>query len=148
MGPVGTAGYVLVATLAVEAVILGALAGAILWAVGVRLLWAAPVAAGAFLVVTVLLGSYRLEPAAVYGIPLVMLTFLTAWLIARYVERRAKWPRIWAMLAALGGAILVGFLWLLQSRLGLWTPVATALVADVCLIALLFIHRSRKAIAQ
>jgi len=105
MGPVGTAGYVLVAALAVEAVIIGALAGAILWAVGARLMWGSPV-----------------------GIPLVMLTFLTAWLIARYVERR--------------------FLWLLQSRLGLWTPVATALVADVCLIAFLFVHRSRKAIAQ
>ena len=128
MGPVGTAGYVLVAALAVEAVIIGALAGAILWAVGARLVWGSPVAAGAFLVATVLLDSYRLEPAAGYGIPLVMLTFLTAWLIARYVERR--------------------FLWLLQSRLGLWTPVATALVADVCLIAFLFVHRSRKAIAQ
>ena len=118
MAPVAAAAYVMVAALAVQAVAFGTLGGALAWAIGARLLWAGPLAAGAFLAATVLLGSYRLEPA-----------------IARFLETGAKWRRIWAALAALGGGFLVGFLWLLQSRLGLWTPVSTAIVADACLIA-------------
>jgi hypothetical protein len=135
MAPVAAAAYVMVAALAVQAVAFGALGGALAWAIGARLLWAGPLAAGAFLAATVLLGSYRLEPAALYGIPLLTLTFLVSWLIARFLETGGKWRRIWATPAALGGGFLVGFLWLLQSRLGLWTPVSTALVADACLIA-------------
>jgi hypothetical protein len=125
----------MVAALAVQAVAFGAFGGALAWAIRARLLWAGPLAAGAFLAATVLLGPYRLEPAAVYGIPLVSLTFLLSWLIARFLETGAKWRRIWATLAALGGGLLVGYLWLFQARLGLWTPVSTALVADAGLLA-------------
>jgi len=79
MAPVAAAAYMMVAALAVQAVAFGALGGALAWAIGARLLWAGPLAAGAFLAATVLLGSYRLEPAALYGIPLLTLTFLVSW---------------------------------------------------------------------
>jgi len=68
------------------------------------------------------------------GALFVILTFLVSWLIARFLETGAKWQRIWATLAALGGGLLVGYVWLFQARLGLWTPVSTAIVADGCLI--------------
>jgi hypothetical protein len=146
MEPVGAAGYVMVAAAAVLAVILGAFAGAIAWAVRCSLFWAALLAAGAYLAIEVLLGSASLAPAAVIGIPPLILTLLTSWLTARYLEARARFRHISATLVALGFTLLLGFLWGFSFRLGLWAPVSLALVADACLIVLFC--RSRKEIAQ
>ena len=41
-----------------------------------------------------------------------ILTFLTVWLTARALEARAKWRHIWATLAALGCALVVGVVYL------------------------------------
>lgn len=97
MGPVGTAGYVLVAALAVEAVFFGAVGGAVAWAVRAGLLW--------------------LEAAVVIGMPALVPTFLAAWSTARYLEIRKRWRRPWATLVALVGAMIVGFLCLRLYRL-------------------------------
>src|SRR3954447_25395146 len=134
MAPVGTAGYVMVAALAVQAVLFGAFGGAIAWAIRAGLLWGGLLTAASFLAAAVPLGFYRLEPAVLYGMPLMTLTFLTAWLSARSLETRAAWRRVWAALAGLAAAVVVGFLWLLPSRLDLWAPVWLALGADVGLV--------------
>jgi len=125
MAPVGTAGYVFVATIAVFAVFLGACAGAAAWAVRSSLRWAGLVAAAGFLAATVLLGSYTLTAAAILGGPPLILTFLTSWLTARYLERRARWRHIWATLVGLGCAVLLGFLYLRLLGLALGFPGAT-----------------------
>ena len=65
MGPVGAAGLVMVAAAAVLAVILGAFAGAIAWAIQRGLLWAGLLAAGAYLAIEVVLGSAAPVPALV-----------------------------------------------------------------------------------
>ena len=142
MGPVGAAGLVMIAAAAVLAVILGAFAGAIAWAVQRGLLWAGLLAAAGYLATEVLLGSASPVPALVIGMPPLILALLTSWLTARYLEARARFRRIWATLVALGCALLLGFLWGFSFRLGVWVAVALALAADACLIVLLY--RSRK----
>lgn len=146
MEPVAVAGYVMVAAAAVLAGMVGAFGGAIAWAVNGSLLWGGLLATGGYLAATVLLGSARLGPAAVVGIPPLILTLLTSWLIASYLEARTRLRHIWATVVALGCALLLGFLWGFLFRLGLWTPVSVALAADVCLGLLLY--RSRKAVGQ
>src|SRR5688500_7892548 len=137
MEPLAIAGYVSVVSNAVLGVTLGALGGAIAWALQRNFLWVVLLAAGGYLATTVLLGSSRLAASAIIGIPPLAMTVLAAWLTARYLETRPGFPRLWATLVALGSALLLGFLWLFLFRLGLRTPVSVALAADVCLIALL-----------
>jgi hypothetical protein len=146
MEPVGVGGYVIVAAATVLGAILGALAGAIAWAVQRSLLLFFLLVAAGYFAETVLLGSAGLAPAAVIGIPPLILTLLTSWLTARYLEAHARFRRIWAALAALGCALLLGFLWGFSLRLGLSAAVSLALTADACLFVLFF--RSRKANAQ
>jgi len=110
MAPVAAAGFVLVAALLVNAALVGAVAGTLTFAVRLHPVWGGLLAVGGFLGETVLLGSYRLEPAAAHGLPLVALTFLAAWLTGRFLEVRAHWRHVWATLAALGGALLAGML--------------------------------------
>ena len=110
MAPVATAGFVFVAALLVTAVMVGILAGTITWAVRLRLLWGGLLAGSVFLAVTVVLGSYRLEPAAAHGLPLVLATYLACWLTAYFLEMRARWRHLWATLAGFGCAVLVGAL--------------------------------------
>ena len=141
MGPVGAAGYVMVTSAAILAMILGALAGAIAWPIRCSLLWPALLAAAAYLATTVILGNAALWPAVVIGLPPLLLTLLTSWLAASYLEERARLRRIWAALAALGCALLVGFLWGFSFRLGLWVPAYLAIAIDACLIVLFYRRR-------
>src|SRR5262245_33170553 len=128
------------------ALILGAFAGAIAWAVQRSLLFFFLLAAAGYFAETVLLGSARFAPAAIVGIPPLILTLLTSWLTARYLEAHARWRRIWTTLAALGGALVLGFFWGFSLRLGLPAAVSLALTADACLIVLF--SRSGTANAQ
>jgi hypothetical protein len=145
MEPLAIAGYVMIAGAAVLAVILGALAGALAWGTRVSVLWAGALAAGAYFTVTVLLESARLAPAAIIGMPPLILTLLTSWLAAHYLEVRARLRRVWATLVALACALLIGLLWGSLFRLGFWVPISVALAADVCLIALFYRRRSASA---
>ena len=110
MAPVAAAGFVLVAALLVNAALLGAVAGTLTFAVRLHPVWGGLLAVGGFLGETVLLGSYRLEPAAAHGLPLVALTFLASWVTARVLEVRARWRHVWATLAGLGCALVIGAL--------------------------------------
>src|SRR5262245_25790554 len=140
VGPVGAAGYVMVASAAVLAVMLGALAGAIAWALGRWLLWLALLAAVTYFAITVFVESARFWPAAVIGMPPLVLTLLTSWLTAHYLAARWRWRRMPAALVGLGCSLLLGFLWGFLFRLGLWVPVWVALAADACLIAMFYLR--------
>lgn len=142
MEPLAVAGYVMVASAAVLAVMLGALAGAIAWAVKGNVFWAGVLAAGAYFAVAVLLESHRPVAAAIVGMPPLMLTLLSSWLAASYLQARLRRP--WAAAAALGCALLLGFIWGFLFRIGLWTAVSVALAADACLIALICWGRTEK----
>ena len=146
MGPVAVAGYVMIGAAAALALILGAFAGAIAWAAQRSLLLFFLLAAAGYFGETVLLGSARLAPAAVIGIPFLILTLLTSWLTARYLEAHARLRRIWAALAGLCGALVLGFFSGFSLRLGVSAAVSLALTADACLIVLFF--RSRTANAE
>ena len=151
MEPLALAGYLAIASAALLAVLLGAIGGALAWAVKSwvkgSLLWCGLMAAAGYLVAKTVLGSGRLWPAISIGIPFLMLSLLTSWLSARHLETRARWRRPWAALAALGIGLLLGYLWGFQFRLGLWVPIRTALVADAGLILWLIVShlRMRKA---
>lgn len=142
MGPVGAAGYVIVASAAVLAVFLGALGGTIAWAVKRGLLWGGLAAIGVYLAKTVVLESASLTSSAVIGIPPLIMTLLTSWMTASYLEARTRLWRMWAALLGLACALLLGILWGFLFRLGLRAPVSVAIAADVCLIAV-FLYRRR-----
>jgi hypothetical protein len=147
MEPLAVAGYVAIASAAVLAIMAGAFAGALAWAVRGwikgSLLWCGLLAAAGYLVKESVLDSAKLSSAFVLGIPLLVLTLLASWLLAGHLETRARWRRPWAALAALGGAFLLGYLWGFQFRLGLWVPSWTALAADLGLIVCLIVSHCR-----
>ncbi|HZO02486.1 MAG TPA: hypothetical protein VFB93_14925 [Burkholderiales bacterium] len=146
MEPIAVAGYVAIAANAVLAVMLGAFAGAIAWAVRGSFASAALIAAAAYFGAAVVFGSSRLEAAGIVGVPPLILTFLIAWLAAGYLEARARLRRAWAALLGVGCALLLGFLWGFVFRLGLSAALYTALAIDVGLIVLACL--SRKALAR
>jgi hypothetical protein len=149
MEPLAIAGYLLVATAVVDAVIVGAFAGAIGRAVSGSLLWVGLLVAGGYLAGTVLLASYSLAAAAVFGLPPLVLTFLISWLTACCLEARARLRRIWTTLVAICCALTAGLMCGLLFRLGMWAPVIFAVAADGFLIIfLVFLTRRRKPVWQ
>jgi hypothetical protein len=149
MGPVAAAGYLLLTSAFLDAVIVGAFAGAIAWAVKRNLLWVGPLLAGGHLAATGLLASYSLKAAALFGIPALVLTLLISWLAAGYLEVRAKWRPMWAVLAAICCGLIAGFTCRFLFRLSMWAPPAFAATTDVVLILfLLFLSRRRKPVGH
>jgi hypothetical protein len=139
VAPVGAAGYVFVAALFVSAIFLGACSGAGVWAVRGSVAWGGLLAAAGFLVATVVLGPYRFNRAAAFGLPIVLLTFLTSWLSAGYAGTRLS--RTWATLVGLVCGLVVGFLALSAFGLEFVMLASVAWAADVCLVALLVFRR-------
>lgn len=137
MEPVAAAGYVIIAAHAVLGVLLGALAGAIVSALGRGLAWGG-VAAAAIYLGEALLHSTRLAAAALIGLPPLILTLLTCWLAARWLQARLRWRRLWAVPAGCAAAVILGFLWMLLFRHSLEAPITVAIVADACLLILLY----------
>jgi hypothetical protein len=123
---VGAAGYVMVATAAVLAVIVGALTGVLAWAMKVNLLWGGACAVAAYLATLTLLGSYSFTAATVVGGPPLILTVVTSGVTARFLDARAKLWRPVTALLALVCALLVGFLFLLLLRHALGFPFSVA----------------------
>lgn len=142
MEPVAAAGYVIIAAHAVLGVLLGALAGAIVSALGRGLIWAG-VAAAAIYLGEALLHSTRLAAAALIGLPPLVLTLLTCWIVARWLQARPKWRRLWAVPAAFAAALILGFLWMLLFRHSVQLPITVAMVADVGLLGWMAYSRNR-----
>ena len=145
MEPLAAAGYVMIAAAAVLAMLLGSLAGAIAWLSRCSLLWPGLLAAAGYLAETVFLESAAPGPSAVIGLPPMLMTMLISWLVAGTLERRAGLGRVWAALAGLGAALLLGFLWGFSLRLGLWPAVSLALITDACLFLVILMRRKRAA---
>ena len=149
MGPVAAAGYLLLTSAFLDAVVVGAFAGAIAWAVKRNLLWVGPLVAGGHLAATGFLASYSLKAAALFGIPALVLTLLISWLAACYLEVRAKWRSVWTVLAAICCALIAGFLCGFLFRLSMWAPAVFAAATDFVLILfLMFLSRRRKPVGQ
>ena len=142
MEPVAAAGYVIIAAHAVLGVLLGALAGAIVSALG-RGLVSGGVAAGAIYLGEALLQSTRLVAAALIGLPPLVLTLLTGWIVARWLQARLNWRRLWAVPAAFAAAVILGFLWMLLFRHSVQLPITVAMVADVGLLGWMAYSRKR-----
>lgn len=142
MGPIGTAGYVFVASALVFAFLFGALGGTIGWAFRLRLLWAGLAAAAGYLAVMVPTFGVRPETVAVMGIPPLTLTLLVSWLTARDAETRARLHHLFATLVGLVCAIIAGTLVLYLFRLSAWAPVRMSLAADVFLAVLFYRPRT------
>jgi len=142
MGPLAAAGYVSVVSNAVLAIVVGASAGAVAWAINRSILGVGLLAAAGYVAETALLGSSRLAAAAIVGMPPLILTLLISWLTACFLETRVRVRRLWATLIAVGGAVLVGFLWLFLFRVSFSAPLLVALAADIGLIVLLYRTRS------
>ena len=140
--PVAAAGYVIIAAHAVLGVLLGALAGAIVSALGRGLIWAG-VAAAAIYLGEALLHSTRLAAAALIGLPPLVLTLRTCWIVARWLQARPKWRRLWAVPAAFAAALILGFLWMLLFRHSVQLPITVAMVADVGLLGWMAYSRNR-----
>jgi hypothetical protein len=139
---------VLVAALFVTAVVVGAFGGAGVWAVRGSAGWGGFLAAAGFLTATVLLGSYNLRAAGL-GVPLVVLTFLIAWLIACYAETRARLRRPWATLLGLCCGLLSGFLSLSLFGFNFVALASATSLADLGLILFIaWMHRTRRATAR
>ena len=107
MEPLAAAGYLLIASAALDGIIVGALGGAISWAVKGRRLWIGVLVAGIY-VAMVLRASYSLKTGAVFGIPLSVLTFLISWLTASYLQARTRLKTIWATPLATCCALIAG----------------------------------------
>ena len=142
MEPVAAAGYVIIAAHAVLGVLLGALAGAIVSALGRGLVWGG-VAAAAIYLGEALLHSTRLAAAALIGLPPLVLTLLACWIVARWLQARPNWRRLWAVPAAFAAAVILGFLWMLLFRHSVQLPITVAMVADVGLLGWMAYSRNR-----
>ena len=128
------------------AIVVGAFGGAGLWGLRGSLVWGAFLAPAGFLLATVLLGPYNVKSAAGFGLPVMFLTFLISWLIARYAETRGGLRRTWATLVGICGGLASGFLSLSLFRLDFVALVSAASLADVCLILfIVWMHRTRNA---
>ena len=103
----------MVASVAVLAVMVGAVAGVLAWAMKMNVLWGGVCAAAAYLAALALLGSHSFTAAATVGGPPLLVTAVTAGVTARYLEARARrlWRPVTAMLA-LVIALAVGLLFL------------------------------------
>ena len=143
MEPLAAAGYVLVGVALFAATLVGAVAGAIAWALKAPLVWIAPLAVAAYLAAARPLLSIRVGAALQLGTPLLILTLLASWLIAQLLEQRARWRSMWAALAAFAGAMMIGFV---SARLFRVNVTYVALVADVFLVPYVwFVARRRTA---
>jgi len=122
----------------------GAFGGAIVWMARARLLPGAVVTFVVYAIVQAFLSTPRDRFTFVaFGVLPMVLTFLTALVVARQLEVRIGLRRIWAALAALGIALCVGFADVLLVRVRMWAPHAVALVAGIGLALVLMRSRGQ-----
>lgn len=135
---------ILTASVVVTAVTIGALSGAVAWRIKNGLILGGLSALGVyFLAVAMslnLLSWFKL--VLLFGVPPLIMTFLISYLTALHLKAHGKLCPLWASLAALGGALILGILYGFLFRVGFEVPIWTALGVDACLI-LLAVRRRR-----
>lgn len=139
---------VLVASVVVTAVIVGAMSGAVFWRAKNGLVLGSLSALGVYFLAVAI--DLDLLPwgklTLVFGVPPLIMTFLMSYLTARHLKARSKLRPLWASLAALGGTLIVGFSYGFLFRIGFEAPIWTALGADAGLILLTI--RNRRLVLQ
>jgi hypothetical protein len=137
MAPVAYGILALIAGVMVVAVVVGATGGVINGRLRGELSLGAVVVAAAYVLLLMVLESRSTWRFAVFGLLPLMLSFLTGSVTTRLLQTAGLRP-VLAMLAALGGALLVGFSYLMLVRFG-WlelTDPGTAWVALAAFAAL------------
>jgi peptidoglycan/LPS O-acetylase OafA/YrhL len=146
MEPLAAVGYsyIFIASVFLKGLTVGALGGALAWAVRRSPLWVLVLVSGCYLAGTEFLGSFNLKTAALFGMPALVLTFLISWLAAYYLGTRRRWRRIGASLAAICFALMVGVAWGFLFRISIWAPVVCAIVADAIVLLAILTSRGLK----
>ncbi len=140
MEPLAVAALASIAGAAVLAVIIGAMSGAVAWRVRHGLVWGVLSSIGVYLLLLAIdRGLHSLRGGAVFGGPPLVLTFLISYLVACHLKTRANLRSLWASLAALASALVIGYLYLLWFRFGLlrsspWEPIWITVGADTYLL--------------
>ena len=150
MAPVGYGFLFLIFTAALTGVVVGAVAGAVVWRFRFNLALGGLVTACVLPLVLVAeaYGSvYWLRVKIIWGAPSAALTFLICSIAARWLEARTALRPSWIALAACVLALGLGMLYLawfkfrLLSPHGRWGPLPPVLAADVVLLVVLLLTR-------
>ena len=147
MAPVAYGVLAMIAGVMVVAVVVGAAGGVINGRLQGELSVGAVVVTAAYVLLLMALESRSSWRLAVFGLLPLMLSFLVGSVTTRLLQTRAGLRPVLAMLAALGGALLVGFLYLMLIRGG-WLKLTDPGTAWVALAAfsLLIVLSIRKRI--
>jgi hypothetical protein len=105
--------------------LVGSVVGVIVWKFQFRLVFGVAASWPSYLVLSV--PASGMVVAVVYGIPLLTLSLLFAWLTAHQLHNRVHFRPIVAVFVALIAALLLGLLHVVMLRLHFWVPVLTAL---------------------
>jgi hypothetical protein len=150
MAPVGYGFLLLIFTAALVGVVVGAIAGAVVWRLRCNLALGGLVTACLLplaLVVEAYGSVYWLRAKLIWGAPPAALTFLICSIAARWLGARTALRPLWIAVAACGLALGVGLLYLawfkylLLSSHGGWNPLGPALAADIVLLVVLLLTR-------
>ena len=150
MAPIGYGFLVLIFTAALVGVVMGAIAGAVVWRSRCNLALGGLVTACVLplALVAEAYGSVSwLRAKLIWGAPSATLTFLMCSIAARWLEARTAFRPLWIALAAGGLALGAGLLYLawLEHRLlsspGAWGALGPALAADIVLLVVLVLTR-------
>jgi hypothetical protein len=150
MAPVGYGFLLLIFTAALVGVVVGAIAGAVVWRLRCNLALGGLLTACVFPLVLVAeaYGSVSwLRAKLIWGAPAAALTFLICSIAAHWLGARTALRPMWIALAAGGLALGVGLLYLawfkhqLLSAHGAWGPMLPTLAADMVLLVVLLLTR-------
>ena len=134
MGAIASGIMATIGAAAILAVIAGAAGGAFLWKARGGLALGGPALAGTYFMVVLFVLEISWLGAVLFGIVPLALTFLTSYLAACHLTMRAELRPLWAALAALVIALIVGFLYLLSLRIDIWMSTWIAVVINACLV--------------
>jgi hypothetical protein len=150
MAPIGYGFLILIVTAALVGVVVGAIAGAVVWRLRCNLVLGGLVTA-CVLPLALIAEAYGsvswLRAKVTWGAPTAALTFLLCAIAARGLEARTALRPLWIALAASGLALGAGLLYLawfkhlLLSSHGAWSPLRSALAADLVLLVVLLLTR-------
>jgi hypothetical protein len=150
MAPVGYGFLNLLFTAALVGVVVGAIAGVVVWRFRCNLALGGLVTACVFPLVLVAeaYGSVSwLRAKVTWGAPAAALTFLVCSIAARWLHAHTALRPLWIALAACGFALSAGILYLewfkcmLLSSHGPWGPLLPALAVDIVLLVVLLLTR-------
>ena len=150
MAPIGYGFLLVIFTAALVGVVVGAIAGAVVWRLRCNLALGGLLAACVLPLVLVAeaYGSvYWLRAKLIWGAPSAALTFLICSIAARWLGARTALRPLWIAVAACGLALGVGLLYLawfkhrLLSAHGAWGSMLPTLAADMVLLVVLLLTR-------